>query len=85
MDGQIPKGYEKSYSQFFTWKTGNKFLKEYCGSCKKEGKCEIEEGNRLAMGNNYSFWHNSLVAVSNKPGCFFLEDKVICLEHESKE
>jgi hypothetical protein len=66
----IPKGYIRAESQeFLTFQEGDDFLEWQCASCTKYRSngyrnCRMNDGLRIAMGENYPIWFNDFVKVN---------------------
>ncbi len=82
---KIPEGYKLAGRQKFTLESASKFLNNNCSECLKSKDCEIQEQLRLAMGNNYSIWHQSFLAVTPEDIYSGLKDKVICTEYKDPQ
>jgi hypothetical protein len=59
----VPKGYALTGHCDLNYENSNRFLADYCGRCAKSDGCGIQEGMRLAMGNNYPYGHQSLTVA----------------------
>lgn len=85
-DITMPEGYEAArHQEFNSFDESIDFLRESCGVCFKASKCRLNYDLRVAMGENYPYWHDAFVKITSKNKSFTntLEDKVICTAQEN--
>ena len=83
------------YQEFGSFEEACIFLRDYCGDCRLEDKCEISEDLRTALREDCPFWDENLVrqeAKSEYNGKIFepekeglLKDIVVCKLFEERK
>ncbi|MBU4086839.1 MAG: hypothetical protein KKB21_04670 [Nanoarchaeota archaeon] len=54
--------YERAESQEFgNFSEGDRFLRDYCGNCRRHDRCLARKGLCGAIGEDYPYWHSWFV------------------------
>lgn len=65
---------QDEYQEFRTFEEGERFLKDYCGKCRlRKPRCEMNYQLRVAMGENYPFFHPEFVRLT----CFYHDNSAL--------